>query len=96
MMIKKSIHKNKARVGNRRRIWCCLTVIMSCGFLMLSGCLSVPKHQQRLVSKPNMQFSGSAVFSYQDRLLSQFESGSTSFKGGQSANCGSCTAGGTR
>ena len=95
-MIKISINKIKIRTGSRCRACLCLAVIMFCSILMISGCLSVPKHQQRLVSKPNMQFSGSAVFSYQDRLLSQFESGSTSFKGGESGNCGSCTAGGTR
>ena len=64
--------------------------------LILTGCEHISSHQQRLVSKPNMQFSGSSVFSYQDRLLSQFESSSASSIGGQSGNCGSCTAGGTR
>ena len=65
-----------------------------CSVMMLTGCVHVPPQQQRLVSKPNMQFSGSAIFSYQDKLLTQFESGSASFTGGQSGGCGSCEGGG--
>ena len=69
-----------------------VTVILAA--ITLTGCVNIPSHQQRLVSKSNMQFSGSAVFSYQDRLVTQFESGSASFTGGQSGDCGSCVAGG--
>ena len=69
-----------------------LTVVM----LILSGCAHIPPGQQRLVSKPNMQFSGASVFDYQDRLLSQFESGSASSVGGRSSDCGSCVVGGAQ
>ena len=73
-----------------------IKVLLLFGILMLTGCVSVSPNQQRLVSKPNMQFSGSVVFSYQDKLLTQTESGSASFTGGQSGNCGSCVAGGAQ
>ena len=79
--------------------WCvCLyiKVLLLFGILMLTGCVSVSPNQQRLVSKPNMQFSGSVVFSYHDKLLTQMESGSASFTGGQAGNCGSCVAGGAQ
>ena len=72
-----------------------LLVLLFFYAVMLAGCVSVAPRQQRLVSKPNMQFSGSAVFSYHDKLLSQIESGSASSIGGQSGSCGSCVAGGS-
>jgi hypothetical protein len=71
-----------------------LGVLSVCGVLMLAGCAHVTPEQQRLVSKPNMQFSDAVVFSYHDRLLTQFESSSASFIGGQSGECGSCVGGG--
>jgi hypothetical protein len=86
-MAETSVHK-------KRLIRHLLTSTSLLAFLTFTGCVSIPPNQQRLVSKPNMQFSGSAVFSYQDRLVSQFESGSASFTGGQSGECGSCVAGG--
>jgi hypothetical protein len=45
-----------------------------CGALMLAGCAHVPSRQQRLVSKPNMQFDGSPMFSSLNRLLTQSSS----------------------
>lgn len=71
-------------------------ILICCSFLLLAGCVTVPPSQQRLVSKPNMQFSGSVVFNYHDKLLTQMESGSASFTGGQSGSCGSCVAGGAQ
>ena len=63
-----------------------------CGALMLAGCAHVPSRQQRLVSKPNMQFDGSPMFSSLNRLLTQFESSSVSSVGGQSSgDCSSCS-----
>ena len=59
------------------------------GLALLAGC-AVPVHQQRLVSKPNMQFSGSPVFNYQSRTLSQIESGAAATGGAQAAGCTSC------
>jgi hypothetical protein len=91
-----SIHKIQARVGNRRRACRCLMALLVCGALIPAGCVRVTPQQQRLVSKPNMQFSGSAIFNYQDRLLSQFESGSASSVGGRSGDCGSCAVGGAQ
>ncbi len=72
-----------------------IVVILACGILFMCGCVSMTKKDLRLVSKPNMQFNGTAIFSYQDKLLTQFESSSASFTGGQSGECGSCVAGGT-
>ena len=75
---------------NHRQIFRCMISLLSCSVLLMIGCVHVPPQHQRLLSKPNMQFSDSAVFSYQDRLLTQFESGSAAFTGGQSGDCGSC------
>lgn len=54
------------------------------------GCSVVPVHKQRLVSKPGMLFSDSAVFSYQSRIGSQIESGAAASGGAQAAGCTSC------
>ena len=95
-MTETSIHKIQTRAGNRPGACRYLVALLVCSVLMLAGCTHVPPQQQRLVSKPNMQFSGSVVFNYQDKLLTQLESGSASFTGGQSGECGSCSAGGAR
>jgi hypothetical protein len=50
----------------------------------------VAANQQRLVSKPNMVFSESAVFSYDNKLLPQLEPGSAFSGGGQCSGCTSC------
>jgi hypothetical protein len=63
----------------------CLLLLL----LLCAGCVSVGPNEQRLVSKPNMVFSQSAVFNYQNTLLQQMEPGST-FSGG--AVCGGCTS----
>ena len=55
----------------------------------LAGC-AVPVHQQRLVSKANMQFSDSPVFNYQSKMLTQIESGAAASGGSQAAGCTSC------
>ena len=46
--------------------------------------------EQRLVSKPNMLFSQSGVFVYQNWLIAQIEPGSATSGGGQAAGCTSC------
>ena len=59
----------------------------------LVGCGSVGQvsiSDQRLVSKPNMLFSQSGVFVYQNRLIAQIEPGSATSGGGQAAGCTSC------
>jgi hypothetical protein len=58
--------------------------------LATTGCVQVPANQQRLVSKPNMEFSESLVFNYQNKLLSQVEPGSTFWGGSQPSGCTSC------
>ena len=54
------------------------------------GCKAVPVMQQRLVSKPNMVFSDSPVFSYQSQVLTQIEPGSALSGGAQAAGCTAC------
>mgnify|MGYP004220431261 FL=1 len=57
------------------------------------GCTSVGQvsiSEQRLVSKPNMLFSQSGVFVYQNWLIAQIEPGSATSGGGQAAGCTSC------
>jgi hypothetical protein len=54
------------------------------------GCTQIEPQQQRLVSKPNMEFSDSPVFNYQNKLTPQLEPGSTSSGGAQSSGCTSC------
>lgn len=95
-MTEPSICKNRALDVNLRGARHSFFILLLCAILILAGCAHVPPRQQRLVSKPNMQFSDSAIFSYQDRLLSQFESGSAASVGGQSGDCGSCVAGGAQ
>lgn len=90
-----SIQKIQLKAGNSYKLRIYFVAFMIISSLILVGCVHVKPHQQRLVSKPNMQFSGSVVFNYQDRLLSQFESSSASSIGGQSGSCSSCTAGGS-
>lgn len=70
----------------RRVAW----LVLLGGPVILAGCARVAPQQQRLVSKPNMQFADSLVFSYQDKLLTQIEPGSAAFAGAGSAGCGSC------
>lgn len=55
-----------------------------------AGCSTVPVHKQRLVSKPGMLFSDSAVFSYQSKIGPQIESGAAASGGAQAAGCTSC------
>jgi hypothetical protein len=57
--------------------------------LICSGCASVGPNEQRLVSKPNMVFSESTVFSYENKLLPQLEPGSA-VSGSQTSGCTSC------
>jgi len=51
------------------------------------GCVGVD--QQRLVSKPGMLFSESAVYAGEPRILSQMEPGVT-YGGARAAGCTSC------
>jgi hypothetical protein len=59
--------------------------------LVLAGCSAPAVNRQRLVSKPNMLFSDSAVFTYNTaRFLPQLEPGSASNGGAQNSGCTSC------
>lgn len=71
----------------RRRLAAALALAVALG---APGCAHVPAYQQRLVSKPNMQFSDSLVFGYQHKLVPQVEPGSAFSGGPQSSGCTSC------
>ena len=64
----------------------------TCGLLALlaSGCATVGPEQQRLVSKPNMQFSQGAVFSYSSKLMPQVQPGLATSGGAQPSTCTLC------
>ena len=57
---------------------------------LLPGCTTVPVHQQRLVSKPNMVFSDRGIFVYGPRLNAQLERGSADNGGAIAAGCTAC------
>ncbi len=58
--------------------------------LLLSGCATVGVEEQRLVSKPNMQFSKSAVFNYSSKILPQVQPGLATSGGAQASTCTVC------
>lgn len=58
--------------------------------LLVSGCASVGPEQQRLVSKPNMQFSRLVAFSYTSKLMPQIQPGLAISGGAQASTCTTC------
>lgn len=60
-----------------------LMLALACG-----GC--VGPERQRLVSKPNMQFSRNAAFNYSSRLMSQIQPGLAATGGAQASTCTIC------
>lgn len=58
--------------------------------LLASGCTSVGPERQRLVSKPNMQFSDRAAFSYSSKLMPQIQPGLATTGGAQASTCTTC------
>jgi hypothetical protein len=77
--------------SRHRSRWYRLMLLFSAVPLLLAGCTHITPQEQRLVSKPNMQFIGSNMFNNHNKLLSQFESSSASAVGGQGGS-GSCSA----
>ena len=57
---------------------------------LAGGCSTVGPGQQRLVSKPNMQFSEAAVFSDASKLMSQIQPGLATSGGAQASTCTLC------
>jgi len=84
------IHRTARRGRVRFRNLIVLVCLAVAGAVVLTGCTSPSVRQQRLVSKPNMLFSDSAVFAYSSRLLPQLEPGSAMSGGAQNAGCTSC------
>ena len=58
--------------------------------LLGGGCVQVPAWEQRLVAKPGMIFSDSAVLASQPALLGQIEPGRSAAGGASSVGCSSC------
>jgi len=90
-----SICNIKTRNGRQCRTPHILVALAVCSALLITGCTHVPSQQQRLVSKPNMQFYRSAMFATQNRMLSQVESSLASSAGGPASggSCSSCSPG---
>ena len=65
-------------------------IVLLFATLLLSGCASVEVHKQRLVSKPNMLFSRSAVFDYSSRIMPQLQPGLAVSGGAQPSTCTVC------
>ena len=55
-----------------------------------AGCTTVGVHEQRLVSKPNMQFSRRVVYTYSSKLMPQVQPGLETSGGAQASTCASC------
>ena len=55
-----------------------------------SGCSLVGPEQQRLVSKPSMQFSDEAAYSYTSRIMPQIQPGLANTGGAQASTCTLC------
>ena len=66
------------------------TIALFFAMLLMPGCASVDVHQQRLVSKPNMRFSRSAVYSYSSRIMPQLQPGLAVSGGAQPSTCTVC------
>lgn len=58
--------------------------------LVLTGCRTVPPTEQRLVSRPVMQFNERPAFVTNSSLLSQTEPGAAVSGGGANSGCTSC------
>jgi len=56
----------------------------------LTGCARVRVTQQRLVSKPSMEFSRSAVFSYSSKIMPQALPGLAGMPGAAATTCTAC------
>src|SRR5881296_1182545 len=63
------------------------TVLVAAVTLSLTGCATVGIEHQRLVSKPNMQFSEVRAFGEPTRLASQLEPGRVVTGGAQASVC---------
>ena len=79
------------RFNQTTRLWRLTGIVgASVAALLLTGCVHVGVSEQRLVSKPNMTFSGNALFNYQSRLFQQTEPGAADTGGAAAAGCSSC------
>ena len=75
------------RTGARSSTLCLLPFLI---LLAGAGCSAVPVHEQRLVSRPGMLFSRSALWSYDARTLSEIQPGRQASGGSQASTCTLC------
>jgi len=88
-MTKRFSFQGNAR-GRTRWIPTAEWLASAAGLVLLSGCARVEMSEQRLVSKPNMQFSTSAVYDYSSRLSPQIQPGLAASGGARASTCTSC------
>ena len=84
---KRAASKEHCRPVTVRRVLLPAAVL---GVAALTGCASVGLEQQRLVSKPNMEFGRSAVFSYSSKILPQVLPGLAGMPGAAATTCTAC------
>jgi hypothetical protein len=65
-------------------------IVLCLAILLLTGCATVEVQEQRLVSKPNMLFSRSAVYGYSSRIMPQLQPGLAVSGGAQPSSCTVC------
>jgi len=58
--------------------------------VLLTGCASVDDQGQRAVTRPNMQFSRSAIYTYSSKLMLQLQPGLAISGGAQPSTCALC------
>jgi hypothetical protein len=58
--------------------------------VLLTGCASIDEQGQRLVTRPNMQFSRSAVYAYTSKVIPQLQPGLAVSGGAQPSTCTLC------
>ena len=58
--------------------------------VLLTGCASIDEQGRPLVSKPNMQFSRSAVYAYSSKVVPQLLPGLALSGGAQASTCTLC------
>jgi hypothetical protein len=68
----------------------CSVAVLGLLASLVNGCALVGPEQQRLVSKPNMQFSPAVVYSDSSQLLIQVQPGLATAGGAQPSTCTLC------
>lgn len=64
--------------------------LVSLGGMLLTGCATTETQDELLVTKPNMQFSRSAIYSYTSKIMPQIQPGLAVSGGAQASSCTMC------